>query len=200
VLDPDLIHGNTAAYLQNLHTRGANILIEGTQGYGLGLHAGFYPFCTSNDCAAIDFIAACHIQPLNHTNNWVVFRTHPIRVAGNSGPLSHETDWETLGAQSGGHIKPERTTVTKKVRRVGHWDPAIADDASLGNGGPLYPSLFPVLTFVDYLDPDLAGSESIDQLLASGAADWIRTTQLDMGVRFTGFTTSNNTIIWGTVI
>lgn len=197
VLNPDLIHGNTAAYLQGIHNAGGNILIEGTQGFGLGLHAGFYPYCTSNDCAAIDFVAACHIQPLNLTHNWVVFRTFPIRVAGNSGPMYGETDWETLAAETGGYIKPERTTVTKKVRRVGAWDSGLADDAILANGGSYYPNLHPVLTFVDYLDPDLANSTSLDQLLESDAADWIRAVQTDLGIRFAGFTTSNSTIIWG---
>lgn len=199
VVTPELVHGNTSAYLQHLHNSGANILIEGTQGYGLGLHAGFYPYCTSNDCAAIDFVAACHIQPLNHTNNWIVFRTFPIRVAGNSGPMYGETDWATLAAQTGGYIKEERTTVTKKVRRVGAWDSGLAAEALLANGSTAYPALYPVLTFVDYLDPNLSGSESLADLQASPAADWIKATQKELGVHFAGFTTSNKTMIWGTV-
>ena len=197
VLDPDLIHPNTAAMLQEMHVEGDSILIEGTQGFGLGLHAGRYPYCTSNDCAAIDFVAACHIQPHRPTDNWVVFRTYPIRVAGSSGPMFAETDWETLAAKSGGYIQPERTTVTKKVRRVGHWDDMLANEAILANGGTEYPNLHPVLTFVDYLDPNLAGSTSIADLADSPAADWIEAAQRAMMVPFKAFTTSNNTIIWG---
>lgn len=197
VLDPDIVYANTGTHLQFMHERGRNILIEGTQGYGLGLHAGFYPFCTSNDCASIDFLAACHFQPHNLTHNWVVFRTYPIRVAGNSGPMVAETDWETLEALSGGHIKPERTTVTKKVRRVGKWDPVLAGDAIDANGGAKYPNLHCVLTFVDYLDPSLAGSTSYQQLTQSADAfDWIWWVEHDLGVQFDAFTTSNNTIIW----
>ena len=199
VLDPNLIEPNTAAMLQEMHIDDENILIEGTQGFGLGLHAGWYPYCTSNDCAAIDFVSACHIQPHRPTDNWVVFRTYPIRVAGNSGGMFAETDWETLAAKSGGYIQPERTTVTKKVRRVGHWDDMLAEQALLANGGPDYPNLHPVLTFVDYLDPSLAGSTSIADLRASTAAHWIEATQRATKVQFKGFTTSNNTIIWGTL-
>lgn len=195
-LNDRYLHPDTATELQMLHNIGGNILIEGTQGFGLGLHAGFYPFTTSNDCAAIDFVAACHLQPHKPTHNWVVFRTHPIRVAGNSGPMYDETDWETLAAQSGGYIQPERTTVTKKVRRVAHWDHILAHDALLANGGTSYPHLYPVLTFVDYLDPALAGQTSWQSLISSSAWPWICEREAELGVEFAGFTTSNRTIIW----
>jgi adenylosuccinate synthase len=196
VLDDNILHPDTATHLQSLHEEGANILIEGTQGYGLGLHAGYYPYCTSNDCAAIDFVAACHIQPHKPTDNWVVFRTYPIRVAGNSGPMYAETDWETLGAVSGGYIREERTTVTKKVRRVGQWDYNLAHDALLANGGLKYPRLHPVLTFVDYLDPDLAGKSTWWDLQDSDAWQWIVDREAELSIEFEGFTTSNHTIIW----
>jgi adenylosuccinate synthase len=196
VLNDNYLHPDTATELQSLHEKGGNILIEGTQGYGLGLHAGYYPYCTSNDCAAIDFVAACHIQPHKPTDNWVVFRTFPIRVAGNSGPMFAELDWETLAARSGGHIQPERTTVTKKIRRIGEWDHMLAHDALLANGGTSYPKLHPVLTFVDYLDPDLAGATQWQAIVESPAHEWICAREQELGIEFRGFTTSNSTIVW----
>ncbi len=106
--------------------------LEGTQGYGLGLHTSFYPYCTSGDCRAIDVLAQVGVNPwdpkVGWVEPWLVFRPFPIRVAGNSGPLRNETSWEELGLQ------PEYTTVTQKVRRVGLWDPDLALDAIQANG------------------------------------------------------------------
>lgn len=111
---------------------GVHVIVEGTQGYGLGLHAGHYPQCTSSDCRAIDFLAMAGINPweINPTafDIWVVARIYPIRVAGNSGPLKDETTWAELG------LPEERTTVTKKVRRVGGEDWGLVRRAVRANG------------------------------------------------------------------
>ena len=138
-----------------------NIVVEGTQGYGLGLHTEFYPQTTSGDCATVDLLAQIGYVPLNMlyaraVHAWVVFRTYPIRVAGNSGPLRGETDWETLAARTAGYIQPERTTVTKKIRRVGAWDGVLAEQAIRANGGS-GPHMLACLMFCDYIDPRIVG-------------------------------------------
>lgn len=122
------------------------ILLEGTQGYILGSHAGEYPYATSGDCRAIDFMAACGMPPME-AEIFVVLRMNPIRIAGNSGYLSNETTWENLG------IEPEMTTVTQKVRRVGLWNEDWADRAIRANAGPNGVKV--VLTFADYTWPEL---------------------------------------------
>jgi adenylosuccinate synthase len=108
------------------------VCLEGTQGYGLGLHTRYYPFTTSGDCRAIDVLAQVGVSPwdprISYVQPWVVFRPFPIRVAGNSGPLLDETTWEALG------LEPEFTTVTKKMRRVGRWDTGLALEAIRANG------------------------------------------------------------------
>jgi adenylosuccinate synthase len=91
----------------------------------------------------------------------VVCRTFPIRVAGNSGPLNHETTWEALAGATDGYIQPERTTVTKKVRRVGRWDQQLVDRAMRANGGHFAQM---AVTFADYLDPSIAGMTNIDEI------------------------------------
>lgn len=110
------------------------IVIEGVQGYALGLRAGFYPQCTTSDCRAIDFLSMAGISPwgkqFEETQVWVVARVFPIRVAGNSGPLKGETSWSELG------LSEEHTTVTKKVRRVGCPDWNLVREAVRANGGP----------------------------------------------------------------
>lgn len=141
-----------------------HVVIEGTQGFGLGLHAGFYPQCTSSDARAVDFAAMAGITPwadAGQVDTWVVLRTHPIRVAGNSGPMKDETTWENLERSSGGYIHAERTTVTKKVRRVGGWDPELAAQAVAANGGDACKI---ALTFFDYWFPELAGSRTARDL------------------------------------
>jgi adenylosuccinate synthase len=86
---------------------------------------------------------------------WVVARTYPIRVSGNSGPLSNETSWEKLG------FEPERTTVTNKIRRVGEWDSEIVREAVRANGGA--PTVKLALTMFDYVFPELAGATIVPQ-------------------------------------
>lgn len=125
-------------------------IIEGTQGYGLGLHAGFYPQCTSSDCRASDFMAMAGVSPweFDDVEVWVVARMFPIRVAGNSGPLKGETTWEALG------LPQEHTTVTKKVRRVGMPDWELVASAVRANGGA--PTCRLALTMVDQMFPFVA--------------------------------------------
>lgn len=139
-------------------------MIEGTQGYWLGLHAGLYPFCTSSDCRAIDFVAMAGTMNWRSASIYVLFRSYPIRIAGNSGDLNNEVSWDELSERTGGYIKPEFTTVTKKLRRVGEWDysllqPAI-DANTLGPGS----SVLPCLTFGDYVDPQIEGLIDSDGL------------------------------------
>jgi adenylosuccinate synthase len=53
----------------------------------------------------------------------LVVRTFPIRVGGSSGPLSHETTWEEVGTLSSAPmVLPEYTSVTRRLRRVAHFD------------------------------------------------------------------------------
>lgn len=145
------------------------VVIEGTQGYGLGLHAGWYPFCTSSDCRAIDFLAMAGINPWFWPNAqlsvWVVARVFPIRVAGNSGPLNNETSWEALG------LEPEYTTVTQKMRRVGLWDSGLVRSAVLANGGE--PTVKLAITMLDQKFPEVAGSNDIRKIMTDEVVNWL---------------------------
>ena len=128
------------------------VVIEGTQGYGLGLHAGHYPQCTSSDARAIDFLAMAGLNPWDvNPENFtihVVIRPYPIRVAGNSGELSGETSWSDLG------LEAERTTVTNKIRRVGQFDPELVRQAVRANGERCVRLH---LSMADQVAPSLAG-------------------------------------------
>jgi len=104
------------------------ILLEGAQGYSLGINAGFYPFCTSRDCTPARFMSDCGI-PLPWLRRVIgTCRMHPIRVGGNSGGYysdQEETTWAELGQ------KEERTTVTQRVRRVFTWSNLQIQEAIL---------------------------------------------------------------------
>lgn len=131
------------------------VQIEGTQGYGLGLHTGFYPHTTSSDCRAIDFLAMAGLSPwqADSLRVWMAIRPYPIRVAGNSGPMYEETTWEDLG------LPTEYTTVTKKTRRVGGWDEALVRAAIRANGGTRLSLINAALMMADHRWPRLAGLE-----------------------------------------
>jgi adenylosuccinate synthase len=147
-----------------------SVIIEGTQGYGLGLHTKYYPFVTSGDCRAIDFLAQAGISPWApevEVHVWLVVRPNPIRVAGNSGPLRGETSWADL------ELPDEHTTVTKKVRRVGEWDSGLVNDAIRANGGPS-DRLHLVLTMVDHKVPKIAGARDAGTLSERGLDSEVR--------------------------
>ena len=88
----------------------------------------------------------------------LTIRAFPIRVAGNSGPLANEINWETVSAEAGykNEIK-ERTSVTKKIRRVAKFDSRIVIRAIEANK----PTKI-ILNHLDYIsNSKLANSEVI---------------------------------------
>jgi adenylosuccinate synthase len=112
--------------------RGKKVLVEGTQGFGLSLyHTDCYPKATSRDTTAAGFLSEVGLSPLLVTEIVVVFRTFPIRVAGEqAGPMKDEITWKILQQESG-YPQPiqEMTTVSKKLRRVGRFDWELAHRA-----------------------------------------------------------------------
>jgi adenylosuccinate synthase len=98
-----------------------NIVIEGTQGFGLSLHHSLqFPFVTSRDTSASNFLSEVGLSPTCATQIIMVVRTHPIRVPGHSGPLQKETSWNAVSTSSGSPVElNEFTSVTKRLRRVG---------------------------------------------------------------------------------
>lgn len=157
----ECVHDDTPAVLASWQDLGKNILIEGTQGSALSLLHSFWPYCTSVDTNAAGIIAEVGVAPSRVTDVLMVCRTYPIRVAGNSGPMQNEISWEVLSDRLG-HEVTERTTVTKKVRRVAEWDDALFDRSCVLNE----PTEL-ALTFCDYVDPELEGCDDPDVVLAS---------------------------------
>jgi adenylosuccinate synthase len=133
-----------------------SILLEGTQGTGLSLTTGQFPYTTSRNTTATGLMADAGV-PANRLDRSIgVFRTYPIRVAGNSGPFfpdSHEIDFNDLG------VEPERTTVTKLKRRVATWSHQQLEYSAMLNG-----MTHAYVTFLDYEIPALFGKDSFKEL------------------------------------
>lgn len=143
---------DTPFLLAKWHDNGENIMIEGTQGSGLSLLHSHYPYCTSIDTNAAGIISEVGVAPSRVTDVIMVVRTYPIRVCGNSGPMKNEITWDELNARCGIDIVPEKTTVTKKVRRIAEWDDDLYNKSCVLNA----PTAI-ALTFCDYIDSELYG-------------------------------------------
>jgi adenylosuccinate synthase len=173
----------------------AHVVIEGTQGFGLGLHAGHYPQCTSSNTRAIDFAAMAGVAPWEFDDFviWLVARVFPIRVAGNSGPLKGETTWDALG------LPEELTTVTKKVRRVGEWDGDLVRAAVTANGRS---RVLIALTMLDQKFPEIANvtTEMVKEndygLVLDGVWSYVDQIERDAGAPVRMLTTGESTAVW----
>jgi adenylosuccinate synthase len=111
---------------------GKKVLVEGTQGFGLSLyHSQEYPKATSRDTTAAGFLSEVGLSPRLVSDIVVVFRTFPIRVAGEqAGTLRNEITWEMLQEESGSpYSLHEFTSVTRKMRRVARFDWDLAESA-----------------------------------------------------------------------
>lgn len=177
--------GSVADEIHACLRRGERVLIEGSQGTGLSLHHGTYPFVTGRCTTAGALCAEAGVGPTVVDHVYLVVRTYPIRVAGTSGPLSNEIDWETVTRESGSPVPlHEKTTVTKKTRRVGRFDMDEVVRACELNGATNL-----CLTFADYLDANDRDVISFDAL-SSRTKDFVAkledTTQRPVSLISTG--------------
>jgi adenylosuccinate synthase len=144
----------TYEVLEGAYQARSSILLEGTQGSGLSLHHGKYPFVTSRDTNVAGCLAEAGISPTRVRRVLMVIRTHPIRVEspkeGTSGPLKKETTFEEVSRRAG--LDPEEvarreiTSTTRRRRRVGEFDWEQFRHACALNA----PTDI-VLTFADYI-------------------------------------------------
>lgn len=143
------------------------VLLEGTQGTGLSLYHGVYPYVTSRDTTVSGCLAEAGIAPSKVRKVLMVCRTYPIRVEnpieGTSGPMSQELNWTEIAKRSKKNARrlrdAERTSTTNRLRRVGEFDWAQFREAAFLNG----PTDI-ALTFTDYLSPDNADAMRFEQL------------------------------------
>lgn len=168
---------------------GSDVIIEGTQGFGLSLlHGPDYPFVTSRDTTAAGFAMEVGLSPRMIHNIVMVVRTFPIRVGGSSGPFNGEISWEQIAKASGApEIVPEYTSVTKRLRRVAGFDLRAVQVASDYNG----PTSLAVMG-IDRLDYRNSGATEVRKLTAEALGflrDLEAATQVPIELVGTGFGT-----------
>ncbi len=167
---------DTTIILRDKIDRGERLIIEGSQGFGLSLlDGGFWPKATARSTTAAAALMEIGMSPRFVDDITLVLRSFPIRVAGDSGPLVGETTWANIASSLG---RPddirEYTTVTNKLRRVGHFDAALARSAILANA-----PIRIVLNHLDYI-----GCEADVGNPSSDVAIFIRAAEQSVGQRF----------------
>ncbi|WP_084484829.1 adenylosuccinate synthetase [Methylosinus sp. LW3] len=150
LLHPFLRDVDTSLTLNTRLELGQRIVIEGSQGFGLSLlDGGYWPKATARSTTAAAALAEAGVSPRYVDDITMVLRSYPIRVAGDSGPLSGETTWAEIARRAGTELDlSEYTTVTRKLRRVGEFDAALVRRALAANAPHRL-----VLNHLDYIGP-----------------------------------------------
>jgi adenylosuccinate synthase len=161
------------AELNGALDRGENVLLEGTQGFGISLYYGTYPFVTSKDTSASQIASDNGVGPTRIDDVIVVFKAYPTRVG--EGPFSTEMSRESsdrLGIQEFG-------TVTHRQRRIGEWDGTMARYSAMING-----CTQAAITGIDKVDHDCFGVTEYGKL-SKKAKDFLAQAEADIGAPVT---------------
>lgn len=195
---------------------GSTWLHEGSQGYALSIdHGSHYPECTSRNCtiqAAMDHMA---VPPSLVGDVYLNLRTHPIRVGnvvedgvttGRSGgfyPDCREMTWEEVAAESGMPgseaavlAERERTTVTKRIRRVCSFSFEGLKDAVRVNGATKLVLNF--VQYVDWKDSGLKGGPEAFRRLSGKSREFIDRIEeaANLQVALVGTGAAHDEMIW----
>lgn len=157
----------TQEVLDTAFRDGKRVLLEGTQGSGLSLYHGEYPYVTSRDTTVGGCLAEAGIAPSRIRKIVMVCRTYPIRVQnpkdGNSGGMGTEIEWADVAHRSGLPLEEiqaiEKTTTTGRDRRVAEFNWALLRKAASLNA----PTDI-ALTFADYVCAENRNARRFEQL------------------------------------
>ncbi len=151
--------GDVPCLVNGSVNEGEDVLVEGTQGFGLSLYHGIdYPYVTSKDTTASAFASDVGIGPTRVDEVYVVFKAYATRVG--EGPFPTELSREEVIERFGEEIlEVERGTVTGRPRRIGEFDFKMAKRACVINGATQV-----VLTCIDRRFPDAAEAETWGEL------------------------------------
>ena len=145
------------------------ILLEGTQGTGLSIFHGDYPYVTSRDTTVAGCLSEAGISPSRVRKIVMVTRTYPIRVQSpkgtgkHSGKMKGEISLKEIERRSGIPYselkKTETTSTTNKRRRIAEFDwELLRKSASLNAPTDI------ALTFVDYIRVENRKAQRFEQL------------------------------------
>jgi adenylosuccinate synthase len=148
---------------------GGTVLLEGTQGFGISLYYGTYPFVTSKDTSASQIAADNGVGPTKIDDVIVVFKAYPTRVG--EGPFFTEMSAEksdAMGIQEFG-------TVTHRKRRIGGWDGKMARYSAMING-----CTQAAITGIDRIDKACYGVTEYSRL-TKRAREFLARAEVDIG-------------------
>jgi adenylosuccinate synthase len=164
---------DTAAEINQALKAEENVILEGSQGFGISLYYGTFPYVTSKDTTASQIAADVGVGPTRIDETIVVFKTFPTRVG--EGPFETQ--------MSEGEAKKleieEFGTVTGRPRRIGWWDPKMAAYSAMINGATQV-----AITGLDKLDPNVRGVDQFDDL-STKVRTFLREAEEEVGVPFT---------------
>ncbi len=148
---------------------GEVVLLEGTQGFGISLYYGTYPFVTSKDTSASQVAADNGVGPTRVDDVIVVFKAYPTRVG--EGPFTTEmtrAESDEMGIQEFG-------TVTHRQRRIGEWDGEMACYSAMING-----CTEAAITGIDRIDQECFGIREYAKLTKK-AKDFLKMAEDEIG-------------------
>jgi len=155
--------------LEEARSKNHRVMLEGTQGTGLSIYHGEYPYVTSRDTTAAGCLSECGMSPRSVRKVIMVCRTYPIRVqsprGGTSGPMGDNAalTLAEVARRSGVRLqelrRTERTSTTNRRRRIAEFNWELLRRASFLNE----PTDI-ALTFADYLDVNNRKARRFDQL------------------------------------
>lgn len=167
------------------------VLVEGTQGFGLSLYWGNYPYVTSKDTSASTAAADCGIGPTNVDNVYVIYKAYMSRVG--EDPYIHYLEnseiedspifsrlladangkgFEGTDNQKVAQVLGEVGTVTGRPRKIGAFDYDLARYSARINSATdicitcldkLFPECYQVRNYSDLSDEALAHVASIEE-------------------------------------
>jgi adenylosuccinate synthase len=141
------------AELDEAIRKGEHVLVECSQGIGLSVLYGTYPYVTSKDTTASTALADVGLGPKRVEDVVVVFKSFPSRVG--AGPFPTEMspeEAERLGIEEFG-------TVTGRKRRTGWFDFEMARTSAMINSATQI-----ALTCIDYVDREARGKTRYEEL------------------------------------
>lgn len=160
---------------------GELVFVEGSQGFGLSLIHGTYPYVTSKDTAAATLAADVGVGPTKVDDVMLIFKGFTSRVG--LGPFPTEISQERaeeLGIMEFG-------TVTGRRRRIGTFDFDLAKRAVMINGATQL-----TITNLDRLFREVAKVQKWNQL-PKDAKDYVNRIEEDLGVPVTIVSTGSGT-------
>ena len=155
----------SSEFLDRTFRNGGKVFLEGTQGTGLSLHHGEYPYVTSRETTVCGCLAEAGIPPSRLRRTLMLMRAYPIRVGGaeHSGPMGIEIKRAEIARRSGVSLaklyKTERTSTTNRPRRIAEFNWSLLRKASLLNGPTDV-----ALSFTDYISVRNQDARRFEQL------------------------------------